>query len=84
MKEKLIDLFLINTFPFFFWFFILPIMNDFALNISGFFDHEIMLPTAIKVSYHFDDSDVIIWYFFETNYSIYLKTGNCNTFSSFI
>ena len=40
--------------------------------------------TAIKTSYHFDGSDVIIWYFFETNYSIHLTTGNCKTLSRFI
>ena len=37
-----------------------------------------------KISYHFDGSDVIIWYSFETNYSIYVTAGNCNTFSRFI
>ena len=47
-------------------------MNDFALIYLDSFDHEIMSLTAIKISYHFDGSDAIIWYFFETNYSIYV------------
>ena len=49
-----------------------------------YFGHEIMSLITNNISYQFDGIDVIIWYSFGTSYSIYVKRGNCNTFSEFI